>query len=207
MSFTNTKETVYNLTLSALLLNKEVIEVSTDKTNEVSVLNKFYDIALQSTLEDLDLTSLSEPITLELIAELSEGPWTYVYKYPTNCAFLRRLESGQPTDNKTTHIPKRTGLYQGQAAIYTDEYDAVADCIPFDVPLGALSSMATLALSFSLASLCAPLLTGKGAKRLKDSLDARYVVAKTQAQAKDARENFNYEADWIRSEFVEARIS
>lgn len=207
MSFTNTKETVYNLTLSALLLDKEVVEISTDKTKEVAILNKFYDIALQSTLEDLDLTSLAQPIALELLDELTTGPWLCVYKYPTNCAYLRRLESGVPTDNRSTHIPKRTGMYEGQSAIYTDELEAVGDCIPNDIPLGALSPMATLALSYNLAAMCAPLLTGKGAAKLKKSLEGQYVTAKLQAQKKDSNENFNYDPEWIRSEFVLERLS
>jgi len=86
MSFSKTE--IYNIALSALLLSKEVVEVETDKSNEVRALNTFYDIALSTTLQDLDLDSTSEPITLELLAELDDGVWTYVYKYPTRCAFL-----------------------------------------------------------------------------------------------------------------------
>ncbi len=128
MSYTKAK--IFNLTLSALLLTKEVVNTDTDTSNEVRVLNTHYDVALQSTLKDLDLDSLSSPITLELIEELDVPPWQFVYKYPTSCALLRRIESGYLTDNNRTHISKRVAVHGVQKAIYTNQPDAVAECIP-----------------------------------------------------------------------------
>lgn len=205
MSFTKAK--IYNLALSALLLDKEVSEVSTDTSNEVRVLNTHYDIAFQSTLQDLDLDSTSTEVTLELLATLTNEPWDYVYKYPANCVFMRRIKSLQRTDNKTTHISKKTGIYSSEKAIYTDEKSAVIDYIPKDIPLSTLSPMAGLAVAYKLAFLSAPLITGKGAKALRDTINGHYLIAKSEAQETDARENFNYEEDSLRSEFVEARLS
>jgi len=202
-----TKEKIYNLTLSALLLAKEVINIATDTSNEVRVLNTHYDVALESTLKDLDLDILSTPIELELIEELDEGPWTYVYKYPTACAHLRRIQSGFVTDNKRSHIAKKVGVYEGQKAIFTDEAQAVAECIPNTISLDMLSAMAGMALAYRLAYLAAPLITGKGAKALRESLLQAYVIAKTEAQEDDKLENFNYEEDRLRSEFVDERLS
>ncbi len=205
MSFTKTE--IYNLALSALLLGEEVSEIDTSTTNSVLVLNRFWDIALQATLQDLDLDSLSQPITLELIEKLENEPWTYVYKYPTNCAFLRRIESLFPTDNKSTHISKRTGIFNGQKAIYTDESEAVGECIPKDAPIEAFNAMAVLAVAYKLAFLSAPLLVGKGAKTLRKEIKEDYVIAKIEAQETDSLENFNYESESQRSELVEARLS
>lgn len=202
-----TKPKIFNLALSALLLAKEVSDTETDTSNEVRILNTHYDIALWSTIQDLDLDSLSMPITLELLVNLTNEPWNHVYKYPTNCAFLRRIKSLQITDNRYTHIAKRTGLYNDQKAIYTNEEEAVGECIPKSVPLDALSSMAGLAVSYKLAYLSAPLIVGKGAKTLRESILGAYVVAKSEAQETDSLENFNYESDHQRSEFVYERLS
>jgi len=194
--------------MSALLLGKEFSNADTDTSNEARNLNKFYDIALQSTLQDLDLDSLSQPITLELIETLPDDHiWTYAYKYPSNCAYLRRLESGAVTDTKSTHIAKRVGLHEGQKVIFTDEVQAVAECIPKDAPLEAFSPMAALAVAYKLAFLSAPLIVGKGAKSLRKEIQNDYVISKAEAQETDKMENFNYEADWVRSEYVEARLS
>lgn len=201
-----TKPKIYNLALSALLLAKEVVDVETDKSNEVKVLNLHYDIALESTLEDLDLDGTSLPVTLELLSTLTGEPWDFVYKYPTNCVFFRRIVSLQATDCKATHIDKRTGVYNGQKAIYTNEVSASAEIIPKDLSLAVLSPMAGLAVSYKLAYLAAPLIVGKGAKKLREEIMAAYVIAKVEAQEKDSRENFMYDPDWVRSEFVLARF-
>lgn len=205
MSFTKAK--IYNLALSALLLAKEIANTDTDTSNEVRVLNTHWDIALESTLQDLDLDSLSTPIALELLAELDDGgPWQYAYKYPNNCVYLRRLQSGAEVDSKRTHIPKRTALYEGQKAIFTNEYQAIGECLPKDVPLAALSPMAGLAIAYKLAFLASPLITGKGAEKLRDKIEKAYLVAKSEAQETDQNENFNYDDESVRSEFVAARL-
>lgn len=201
------KSQIYNLALSALMLDKEVIEPSTDKSSVVRVLNTHYEIALSSTLEDLDLDSLSTDIALELIENLTGEIWEYVYKYPVNCAFLRRIKSEYIVDNRFSHIPKKTGLYKGQSAIYTNKFEAIAKCIPNDLNISALSVMAAMAVSYKLAFLSAPLITGKGAVKLRKDIEDHYIIAKHEAQEKDSRENFNYEDDASRSEFVTERLS
>lgn len=208
MSISKTK--IYNLTLSALLLAKEVSEVDTDTSNEVRILNTHWDLAYESTLQDLDLDSLSQPITLELIANLTSDTnynWDYVYKYPSKCVFLRRLKSSVITDTRDTHISKRTAIYNGVNVVFTNEVDAVAECITNDIPITALSPMAALAVAYSLASMSAPLIVGKGAQRLRKDLQDAYSVFKAEAQEQDSLENFNYETDDQRSEFVAARLS
>lgn len=202
-----TKAGIYNLTFSALLLGKEVTEISTDTSNEVRILNIHWDTAFESTLQDLDLDSLSDDLELELIDTLDQGPWTYVYKYPTNCIFFRRIKSCAAVDNSSTHISKKVGIYEGQRAIFTNVEGAIAEVIPKNVPLAALNPMAALAVAYKLALLSAPLLTGKGAKALKDDIRGEYLIAKGEAQEIDMRENFNYEADSVRSEFVRERLS
>lgn len=202
-----TKVQIYNLALSALLLAKEVEQPDTDPSNEVRVLNLNWDTALSSTLQDLDLDSLSTSVQLELLDTLQDGgPWRFVYKYPTNCAFFRRIKSCVKTDNASTHISKQVSIYNGQKAIFTNADSAEAEIIPKDVPLSALNPNAALAVAYKLAYLSAPLITGKGAKALKDSIKEDYLVVKAEAQETDKAENFNYEEDSLRSEFVQARL-
>ena len=204
-----TKEKIFNITLSALLLAKEVAQIDTDKSNEVRILKLHWDIALESTLKDLNLDSLSTPITLELIEELdgSLSQWRYVYKYPANCALLRRIVSGFTVDNSQTLINKRVGIHLGQKVIFCNEEQAVAECVPLDLPLSALSGMATQAVALKLGILACPLITGKGAKGLREELKKDYVMAKMEAQEDDAIENLNYESEEMRSEFVRERMS
>lgn len=203
-----TRVQTYELALSILLLSREVEDHLTDQTEEVRVLNKHWDIALESVLQDLDLDSTSEPIILELIENLpSDHLWNYSYKYPSKCAFFRRLKSNVVQDSKFTHIAKRVGIRNGVKVIFTDEAQAVAECIPKDVLIESLSSMTIMALANRLAELSAPLLVGKGAKTLRKEIKENYIIAKLEAQETDARENFNYESDVQQSEWVQVRLS
>ena len=208
MSFTKTK--IYNLALSALLLSRQVTDVDTDiSTNEVKILNQFWEEALHSTLQELDLDGLSEEITLELLADLTSDAsnlWSYVYKYPSRCAYFRRLKSGAVLDTNRTHIAKRTGIYNGQKAIFTNEYQAVAECITNDLALNVLSSPAGMAVVYKLAFLSSPLATGKGAAKLRQEIYQSYLVSLHEAQELDKNENFSYDNSWDRSEFVAARL-
>jgi hypothetical protein len=203
-----TKEEIYNLSLSALLLAKEVTEISTDRSNEVRVLNIHWDTAFRSTLQDLDLDSLAISADLELIEDLGDdGPWKYAYKYPDNCAFFRKIQSCAQIDNKYTHISKVIGVHDGEKAIFTNEYQAVGVYIPNDMEEQLLPPMAVMAVAYRLAMLSAPLIVGKGARNLRDELQKSYIIAKAEAQEADAAENFNFEEEYQRSEFVMERLS
>lgn len=203
------KTKIYNLSFSILLLARQTVDADTDiNTNEVKALNTYWEDALTSSLQEMDLDSLSEPITLELLVELDgTGPWLYAYKYPSRCAFLRRIVSCSTTDTRDTFIDKRVQLYNGQKAIYTNEYQAVAECIPKDVSLDNLSPPATWAIAHKLAFLAAPLLTGKGAKALMESIFQKYQLFINDAQELDKLENYTYEPAYIASEYVRTRLS
>ena len=204
----HTKETVYNLALSTLLLAKRVGEIETDKSNEVAILNTHWDIALESTLKDMDLDSLSSRVTLELIEDLvNDTRWSCVYKYPVNCALLRRLDSGVDVDTSSSLIDKQVRVLDGEKVIYTNHYNAVAEIIGTNVPISAFSGMAVMCVAYKLAWLSAPLITGKGAARLRDEIMKMYIISKSEAQEDDAKENASYRTDEQMSEFVQARLS
>lgn len=202
-----TKAKIYNLTLGLLLLQRRVVDPDTDLSNECKVLNTHWETAFHSTLEDLDLDSLSSEKTLELLASDPNEYWLYAYKYPSDCAFFRRIKSGVLVDNRKTHIPKRVAIHEGKKAIFTNEQEAGIEYIPDNVSLSCLSAADALCLAHNLAILAAPLVTGKGAAKLITKLEQGYIIAKARAQAKDAKENFTFRDDETESEFVEERLS
>ena len=198
---------IYNLALGALLLSRQIIDVDTDRSNECRVLNTHWETALRMALADLDLDSTCTTQTLELVVEDPNDVWDYAYKYPRNCALLRRIPNLSKTDNRYTHIEKRLGTYNGQKVILTNEASAAADIIDADVDLTSLSGAAALAIALKLAILSTPLIVGKGAGTLKQSLLEQYVVAKADAKALEQQESFSFEDDDQTSEFVAERMS
>lgn len=202
-----TKELIYNLALSDLLLSRTIKNVETDTSNEGKTLNLHYPIALRAALEDMDLDATADQVNLELIEEDPNDLWDFSYKYPSNCAKLRRLQSSVRMDDRDSHIEKRVATRAGKKVIFTDEASAIAEFIPHDINLSILSAQAGLTIAHKLALLSAALITGKGARELMKQIQEKYVVSKAEAQEHDHGENFNFVDPETESEFVKARTS
>lgn len=200
------KEDIFNLSLSALKLQRRITNADTDQSNEAKVLRSVWTPALNSTLQDLNLDSTADVVELELIDSNPNKLWQYVYKYPTDCAFFRRIRSCVRKDSRRTHIARSIGMYEGEKGIFTNEYQALGDYISNNVPLSALSATAGLAMSVRLALLASPLVTGKGATALLTALTELYKLHKAEAQEQDRLENFNYDDPWVESEFAATRL-
>lgn len=205
-----TKAQIYNLALGALLLQRQIADPNTDTSNEAKVLNTHWEVAFYSTLEDLDLDYTMSVAVLELIESDPDTFWDYAYKYPSDCAFLRRLQDANEKtfkDNRYTHHRKRIQIHEGQKAIMTNLENATAEYISKDISLASLDELTGLAIAYRLAHLSAPLIVGKGAQKLREEIQAKYIFYKAEAQEKDRRENFNYYTDQEESDWVNERLS
>jgi hypothetical protein len=201
------KAEIYNLALGALLLSRRITDTDTDKSNECNVLNTHFKAAFAATLADLNLDSTSTQTNLELIEQDPNDLWDFSYKYPSDCAFFRRLQSPVINDDRSTHIDKRVAIKGGKKCIFTNEVDAIIEYISTDVPLSSLSATAGLAVAYRLASMSSPLVTGKGSKTLMESIQKTYMMTKAEAQEQDRLENFVFNDPSIESEFVKERLS
>lgn len=203
-----TKAKIFNLTLGALLLTRQIIDTDSDASNEAKALNLYYDIALGAALEDMDLDSTATQETLALVEEDPNDLWAYSYEYPSNCAFFRRIVSPERIDNRETWIDKEVRMVDEQTVILTDEETAIGEYIANDFPLAQLKNAnAGLAIAYRLAVMAGPLVVGKGFVKLVPDLEKKYLIAKAEAQEKDRLENFNFTPEDIASEFVGARTS
>lgn len=201
------KAKIFNMSLGFLLLQRQIVDTETDKSNEAKVLNTHWDAALRSTLEDLDLDSTSSQITLELIEENPNEFWRYSYKYPSDCAFLRRIQSCARTDNRDTFINKRVSIKDGEKCIFTNQPNAIAEYISYNTPLTKMSATVGICIALRLAMLASPLITGKGANKIKQDITANYLAYKMEAQEQDRNENRSFEPEWVESDFVRTRMS
>lgn len=201
------KAEIFNLALSALLLERQIVDADEDKSREAAVLRKFWEPALRQTIQDLDLDRLTETKVLELIAENPNDLWTYAYKYPNNCATIRRIQSCVVQDNRQTKIPLRTGVLNGVSVIYTNFPQATLEYVPNDIPLSSFSASAGMALAYRLAHMATALVAGKGAQKIRQEILQLYMAYKSEAQEHDRMENMNFEEDRVVSEFVADRLS
>lgn len=200
------KADIFNLALDALLLNKEVVNPDTDTTAYAKTLRKKWPIALPETIADLDLDRTSEMVTLELV-EMNPVPlWAYAYKYPDNCAMIRRIESGFLVDNRATRVPFATGTFEGESVIFTNQPNAVASIQPSDLDFDTLNASGKMALALNLAMKSSFLITGKGATDLKKQLAEDYRFYKGKSQEFDRMENFIHSDPETESEYIAARM-
>ena len=213
-----TKADIFNWALQALLLNRQISNPDSDKSNEAKALLTNWDVALKSALADMNLTSTATRANLELVAQDPIHHWHYAYKYPSNCSLFRRIIGCAEVDDKRSHIPKLIGLYQRKKVIFarhhhTDianaspELKAVGEYIQTDFPIQTLQADAGICIAHKLALLSASLITGKGASTLMKRIEANYSVHKALAQAVDSQESFSFQSEETMSEFVETRMS
>jgi hypothetical protein len=201
------KEKIFNLALNELLLTRRITNASTDPSSEAKVLETNFYIALNSALESMDLNSTSTQVNLSLVATMPIHHWQYAYLYPADCVFFRRIQSHVVVDCRQTHHPKLIGIFNGQKVIFANHTNAIGEYISKLTPLTSLSAAAGLAVAQRLAVLSAPLITGKGAAKLIDTIEKKFILTKADAQALDARENFNFVSEQIESDFVFERTS
>jgi hypothetical protein len=204
------KTGIFNLALSALFLQKKISDSETDPSKEATILRSHWDAAWNIGLQELDTDSVAVTAALELLAEAPDSNWDYVYKYPDNCAFLRRIVptlGGEVTDDTLTVIDRKISRYLTNKAIFTNEIDAKAEYIPNDLSPDDLNAEEALFIAYKLARLCLPLIIGKDSDNVAKLLEARYQQAHLDARAKSAKETNIYQEDWQRSEFVKHRLS
>ena len=203
------KTKIFNLALNALLLTKEVTNADTDDSTEAGTLRKLWDVAVGSFLEESNLDEISETVKLVLVANNPNSKWLYAYRYPTDCVYLRRIDTELIKDSKTTQVIRKTGKYNGEKVIFTNKEAAYAEVIRTEEEfLECLSNNAALALAHKLAYLSTPLIAqSTDPSKLKKSLDDEYQKFKSLAEAKDFKENFNYDTPEEESEISQARMS
>lgn len=212
------KALIFNLALQTLLLNRQIINADTDKSNEANALRTNWDPALRSALADMNLTSTCTRVTLELVATDPVPNWSHAFKYPSNCALFRRIISCSEVDTRTSHIPKLITIFNDKKTIFANlqttkfanaapTLDAVAEYVQSNFPIQTLQSDAGMCVAHRLAMMSASLVTGKGARTLMDRIEKNYSIHKALAQSVDAQESFSFQSEETMSEFVETRMS
>lgn len=205
------KTQIFNLALSSLFLTKRISDAETDNSAENIQLSSVWDISLNSALQEMDLDSTSMTKVLELVLENPDNFWAYAYKYPNDCAFLRRIVSCEVIDDNETTIDRKTQMidYNGDIikCIMTNQSQASVEYISNKIPLSSLSAEAATFIALKLALNAAPLITGKNSDQVIKQLSARYTMALMSAKSKDLQETSIYQHESMVSEFVKARMS
>lgn len=202
------KTNLYNLALNALLIQYKIANAESDRSVQKSILDNFFLDALKITLQELDLDSTASIKRLELIEEDPITAWLYAYKYPTDAVFIRRIYSGNVSDNESNRIKFRTAYFNNEKVIFTNQHQAEVEYISKDVDIDSLPSNAKLAIAHMLAFLATPLqVNSKNAVALRKQILENYDRFKGNAKKVDEEENFQFDQESEISSFVRARTT
>lgn len=201
-----TKTSLFNLALNMILLQRDIANADTSIGKEVNVLRTVWEPALFSTLQELDLDRTMITASLELLQADPNDLWDYAYKYPSNCARIRRIVSEVIKDDESTKIPLATGSIPPNVVIFTNQQQASVEYIPTDIPLAALNVHAGLCVAARLAYLSAPLIIGKEAVKIRKQCADDFILYKLEAQELDKSENLSFDSPAMLSPFVRARL-
>lgn len=207
----NNKTRIFNLALQELFLQKIISDAETDTSTEAHILRVQWDFMYPIALSELNLTSTSRKIPLELVAKTPNSNWRYAYRYPNNAALVRRIVTCNVRDDKYDEIDMSRELfeYNGDviSVLMTNEPDAVAEIIRTDVPADTLTPEASKYIGTRLAQESVPLSVGENSKSVQASIEKNLVKNLINAQRRDSLETKVYQPEWQQSGFVKARMS
>lgn len=205
-------EGICNMALGHLKITRQIANLVTDLSNEGLACRTFYAIGKQKMLEDFKWPFAT---TQGALAEVQANPfpydsfgdseYAYSYEYPANAVNFVRILSGIRNESRLDRVPFRifTNPTDGTKIICTDMSQAVGEWTTNVVTEDMLTAAYVLALSYYIASLIAPMVTGGDPFKLGERAKANYDKCVIDAQANALNEEqIEKEPE---SEFVLAR--
>ncbi len=198
-----TEVEIVNMSLSHLGIGKEIANLTTETSQEASAARRYYGVARDTVLRDFPWPFATKITTLSLVASNPNDEWAYSYRYPSDCLYIRRILSGIRNDYRESRVPYKIAQDSAGLLIFTDQGTAQVEYTIKAIDPLRYPADFSMALSYMLAALIAPKLTGGDQFKLGDKAFKLYYLLLTQAAAKA----FNEEQPDVEpdSEFIRGR--
>lgn len=194
---------ICNLALSHIGSGEEIANLESESSPEARACRRFFKVVRESMFRAMAWPFATQILALGLIEEDPNSEWDFSYKYPVDAAWIRRILSGQRTDDRNSAVPYK--IIQGEAGLLllTDKEDAEAEItLKVDDPSRFPSDFA-LCFSLRLGFYIAPRLVGTNSLKVRDAINAIYKIEMSRAAYAAANEE---KADMnIESEFITVR--
>jgi hypothetical protein len=174
---------IANMAISHLGTGKEISNLDTEKSEEASSCRRFFTNARDAVLKDCPWPFATEIATLGLIKENPNTEWDFSYRYPSDCLYVRKIQSGIRTDHRQSRVPYRVGQDASGLLIFTDEANAVLEYTKREEDSERFPSDFVLALSLKLAYHIAPRLSKGDPFKVKQELQKEYLQSIYMAKA------------------------
>lgn len=193
---------ICNLALTHLNISKEIASMD-ERSQEAQALRRVYPTALEATLRDFEWPFATKFVTLGLVQNNPTTEWAFSYQYPSDCLHFRRILSGLRNDTRQSRVPYRLTYGAAGQEIYTDKECAQAEYTVNVQDESRFPPDFVLALSFRMAFLASPRLTGGDPFKLGDRAKGLYDIEISRAKATGANEE--QEEQDPESEFTRGR--
>ena len=199
----SSKTEICNLAISNLGSGKEIANVETEKSQEARACNRYFDIALETLLEEYEWTFATRTQALNLIETDPNENWEYSYRWPVDCLKIIKIVNDNRVDNYENLIPFDVVSDDSGKLIHTDKVSANIKYIRKLENYSVLSANFRLALSYLLASYIAPRINENSPLKSKQEMFAQYLLELSRAKTKDMNliQRERKESDFIRARY------
>lgn len=189
----SSKTEIANLALSHLGISTQITNLDTERSAEANGCNKFFNLAIKSTLSDFAWPFSIKIAPLGLVENFAltqtNKEWGYSYTYPSDCEQFIKIQSGVRNDTRQSRVSYRIVHGGGSTRlIYADQPNAIGEYVMNIDNADDLPTSFVLALSYRLAIYIAPLLTAGDPFKLGERAAQFYNLEISNAQANSANE-------------------
>lgn len=186
----SSKLDIVNQAISHLAVSTEIQNFDTDRTAAGQAARRYYDTARQFVLRSFDWPFAYAIEKPALVASSPTVEWLYSYRYPANALAIRRILNGVTRfDTLGTRALYAIGRDSAGKIVYANQTDAELQYTYDETDPSRFPPDFVIALSFYLAYLMAPRITGGGdTAKLKSDAFTSYRIALNEAKANAANE-------------------
>ncbi len=179
------KTEICNLALRHVGSGKTIEDFDTDPSEEGRACRAHFQIVFNIVLEDAPWPFARKFATLALISEKPTTEWLYSYGYPTDCAWFKRILSGDRNDSQESRVKYIFAYGNAGREIYTDQQEAVAEYTVRVPNTERLPSSMMNAFALRLAMTLFPALSANGSDKAFNRLVKLYdfEIAKARSGA------------------------
>lgn len=193
---------IANMALRHLGQSDEIASL-TENSPAATTCNRFYDVARDELLRSFRWPFATRFVALALVEEDPTDEWGYSYRYPVDCWMVRRIIGDSRNPAKAHREKYWVGADSAGKLIYSDAEDAEIEYTYKETDVSKFDPDFTLALSYKIAALAAPSITGGDPFKLKELVLQMHTFALRSAQANALNEQeLDEEQD---SEFIRDR--